>query len=263
MIAMYVDDEKILLENFKLTVKNIKEIECLYTFNRSEEALTWIESNHVDIAFLDIEMPIMNGIQLARGIKEIDENIKIVFVTAYEQYALQAFDVDAIGYLLKPYTGEEIYKQIVKAQYIKPVPKKKVKVFTMPDFRVEVDGKTINMGHTKQEELFALLIDRGEVGITRGDAIACLWAGRPSDSIYWTTTSRLKNILEEEGIADIIVTKGQTKCINKDMVECDMYKMLEGDADVISMYDGSYLRRFSWAEERNAQLDAIKRKFTI
>lgn len=59
--------------------------------------------------------------------------------------------------------------------------------------------------------MMALLIDRGETGITKTDAKGCLWSKYISDNIYWTTMSRLKTVLEEAGIADIIVANGQKK----------------------------------------------------
>lgn len=260
MKVIYVDDEKILLKNFRLTAGEISRIDSLETFQSGAAALAWAEKNPVDVAFLDIEMPVMNGIEIARRLKKIDENIRIIFVTAFEQYALQAFGVDAIGYLLKPYSRQDIEKEIEKAYYIRKRPKKNIQIQTMPDLLVTVDGKPLSLGHTKPEELLALLIDRGEMGITKKDAISCLWSGYSSDNIYWTTMSRLKTILEEAGISDIIVTKGKIKCINTDMVECDLYRMLVGDENVIAGYEGAYLRRFSWAEKRTAQLNEIKNR---
>lgn len=258
MKVIYVDDEKILLKNFCLTAKELPRIEALDTFNSGAEALAWAEKNPVDVAFLDIDLPVMNGIELARRLKKIDENIKIIFVTAFEQYALQAFGVDAIGYLLKPYSREDIQKQLDKAYYIRRRPKKNIQIKTMPDLLITVDGIPLRLGHTKQEELLAFLIDRGETGITKRDAIACLWSGYSSDNIYWTTMSRLKVILDEAGISEMIITKGQTKCINTDIVECDLYQMLEGDQAAAVKYEGKYLCRFPWAKERNSQLNEIK-----
>lgn len=262
MRVIYVDDEKILQENFRLTARGLSKIDTLETFGSGKEALAWVEKNPVDVAFLDIEMPVMNGIELAKQLKKIDGNIRIIFVTAFEQYALQAFGIDAIGYLLKPYLREDIEKELKKASYIRKIPAKEIQIYMMPDLQITVDGKPLRLGHTKEEELFALLIDRGDAGITKGEATACLWPSYLGDSIYRTTMSRLKAILDEAGIADIIITKGQTKYLNTEMVECDLYRMIEGDLDAIARYEGSYLRRFSWAEERNAQLSEIKRKYS-
>lgn len=260
MKIIYVDDEPMLLENFRLTVADISMVESLNTFGSSEDAITWAKDNPVDVAFLDVEMPVINGIELAKKLQEIDENIRIIFVTAFEQYALQAFGVGATGYLLKPYDESDIERELEKAARIIPVPKKKIVIHTMPDLWISIDGTPLSLRHTKQEELLALLIDRGEVGITSGDAINCLWGGMvSSNSKYRVTFSRLKDMLREAGIEHIVASEGNKKYIRTDQVDCDLYRMLAGETEAIARYSGEYLRRFSWAEERNGQLAEIKR----
>ena len=101
MRVICVDDEKPVLENFKSKVKDFSEIKNLELFQSAKAALKWVELNPVDVAFLDMEMPQMSGIELARELKKIDRNIRIIFVTAYDQYAMDAFRVDALGYLIK------------------------------------------------------------------------------------------------------------------------------------------------------------------
>ena len=261
MRVIYVDDEKIQGKNFRLSSEGITDIDTLQVFGSSLEAYEWAKENPVDVAFLDVEMPHMNGIELAKKLKEIDPTIRIVFVTAYEQYALEAIGVRAVGYLLKPYTRADIEKELKNAYYTtQKVPQEEIRIRTMPDLLLMVNGETVPLGHTKQEELFALLVDRGEAGITKGDALACLWEGKkPSDSTYWTCLFRLKNILEEAGISDLIKTRGNTKYLDTQRVKCDLYEMLEGKKKAIEQYSGAYLRRFSWAEERIPQLDKIKK----
>ena len=128
-------------------------------------------------------------------------------MTGHGKYALDAFAVHASGYLLKPYMRRDI-----------------------------------------EEELFALLVDRRKSGITKGDAMACLWEGKnPTDSTYWTCLFRLKRILEDAGIPDLLITNGNTKCLDTEQVDCGLYRMLEGDPEVIRNYTGNYLRRYSWA----------------
>lgn len=258
MRVIYVDDEVLQLQNFRLTAAELSRIESLETFSQSEAALEWAKNNPVDVAFLDIEMPVMNGIELAKHLKELDENIRIIFVSAFEQYALQAFGVDAIGYLLKPYGAWDIEKELKKAYYVKPIPKVEIQIYTMPDFTVMVGGKPLKLGQTKQEELLAFLVDHGETGITKEGVINSLWSEYSGDSVYWTTMSRLKSVLDEAGVAELILSNGQRKYINMEIVECDLYRMLEGDKTAIDRYNGEYLTRFVWAKERRKQLDKIK-----
>lgn len=263
MRIIYVDDEVIQLENFRLSSKNLKEIDSLECFSQSEEALQWAQEHPVDLVFLDIEMPIINGIELAIRLRQINANIKIIFVTAYEQYALEAFGVRAIGYLLKPYGREDIQNELEHAAGVSlEHTRKRVQIVTMPELLVTVDGKRLSLGHTRQEELLALLVDRGKRGITRRDALDCIWEGRSGgDSAYWACLSRLKCMLEEAGVPDLLLADGYIRYLNTDLVDCDLYRMLDGDREVIKNYQGEYLRRYSWAEERNAQLYRIKETY--
>lgn len=260
MNVIYIDDELMQIKNFCLTSEGMKHIDSLETFEKGQDALEWVKKHDVDAAFLDIEMPVMNGIELAKKLKEINRNIRIIFVTAYAQYALDAFGVDAVGYLLKPYTAEDIEKELTKAYYIRDIPHTEIQIKTMPNFQIWVEGKQLRLGRTKQVELLAYFIDRGEEGVSKIDAMKTLWMGYSTESVYWTTMSRLKTMLDEEGISDLIISKGQTKCINTGIVECDLYRMLNGDETAINDYSGKYLEEYVWAADRRKQLDDIKKK---
>ena len=262
MRVICVDDEQPVLDNFRMKVKDFPEIEDLELFLDGESALRWAENNPVDTAFLDMEMAQMSGIELAKRLRQMDPDIRIIFVTAFTQYALEAFGVDALGYILKPYTREEIKKELEKAARMRPRPKKKVEIQTIPNFSASVDGNPLYFGREKTEELFALLVDRAETGVTSGEAIACLWPGRPSDestqTLYRVTFHRLMKVLKEAEIDDMIESKGRRKYIRKEQVECDLYRILSGNMRDIQNYNGYYMKEYSWAETRNAQLNSIK-----
>ena len=100
MKVIYVDDEKPALVNFESAVKNIEEIKSVNVFSDGSKAIEYIKDNEVDIAFLDMELSVTHGIQLAKEIKKFNVNIHIVFVTAYTKYAFEAFGVDAVDYIL-------------------------------------------------------------------------------------------------------------------------------------------------------------------
>lgn len=212
----------------------------------------------MDVAFLDMELSMTHGIQLAKEIKELNTNIHIVFVTAYTKYAFEAFGVDAVDYILKPYFVDEISRVIAKVKRIKPIVQKKVRICTMPDFGVWIDGNMIHMGRTKVEELFALIVDRYETGITSTEAIAYLWPERINDnntqSLFRMTFKRMMSLLKEFDISDIIISRGKYKCIDVDKVECDLYEVLNGNEEYIIKYNGYYMQKYSWAEDRNGQL---------
>lgn len=258
MKVIYVDDEKPALVNFESAVKNIEEIKSVNVFSDGSKAIEYIKDNEVDIAFLDMELSVTHGIQLAKEIKKFNVNIHIVFVTAYMKYAFEAFGVDAVDYILKPYSVSELRQVIAKVKRIKPIVLKRVKIGTMPDFKLWVDGNLIHLGRTKAEELFALLVDKYETGITSSEAIGYLWPERINDnntqSLFRMTFKRMMTMLEGFDIADIIISKGKYKCIDANKVECDLYELLNGNEEYTRKYTGYYMQKYSWAEERNGEL---------
>lgn len=257
MNIMYVDDEKPALDNFRLTVANFTEVDHLQMFQNGQEALDYATNNDVDVAFLDMEMPGIHGLGLAKKLKENDANIRIVFVTAYSQYALDAWGVDATGYLLKPYTPGDIRKELAKCAY-RPLPSQKMVIKTMPNFSVTINGSPLKIPGVKPKEMLALLVDRGENGFTTGEGIACLWPERSKDastqSLLRMTYKRLLDSLEEVGMGHILVSEGNRRAIKVEEVDCDLYRILAGNPQAEKQYRGQYLQEYSWAEERNSEL---------
>lgn len=262
MRVICVDDEQPILDNFNHRVSGFTRIQSLQMFTDAKEALEWVKENPVDVAFLDIEMGGINGVDLARKFKEIDFDIRIFFVTAHEQYALDAFKVDALGYILKPYSRQDLLEAFEKASLMGSRKQKRVVIQTIPNFCVSVDGKNLHINRAKVEELFALLVDRAEVGVSARDAIDCLWPDRLIDdntmALYRVTFHRLMDCLKEVGIDHIIENEARKKYIHMKDVDCDMYHILAGDRDSIQNYSGEYLKEYSWAESRNAQINSIK-----
>lgn len=257
MNVLYVDDEKPAIDNFQLTTAEFSEIRSLHTFQRGEEAPDYARSHAVDVAFLDIEMPGLHGIALAKALKEQDENIRIVFVTAYSQYALDAWQVDASGYLLKPYTAEDIHRALAKCAH-RPLPSHPVVIQTIPTLSIAVNGVPLHISSGKAREMLALFVDQGERGFTAGEGISYLWPDRKNDpgtqSLLRMTFKRLSARLEEAGAGDILGTDGRRRFLKTDKVDCDLYRILAGDRQAARTYSGEYLREYEWAEARNAQL---------
>lgn len=257
MHIIYVDDELPAITNFRLTVENFPEIRELHTFQDGNEALAFARENLVDAAFLDMEMPEIHGLELARQLREHDPEIRVVFVTAFGQYALEAFQVDAVGYLLKPYTASDVRRKLAKCTY-RHLPTHRMVVQTMPNLSVTVDNQPLFIAGAKPREMLALLIDRGESGVTIGDVIACLWPERPADdgaqSLARMTWKRLSDALSNVGMSDLLWRAQNRRYIRTDAIDCDLYRILAGDRQAARRYNGAYLSEYDWAEERNAQL---------
>ena len=258
MRLIYVDDELPALDNFRLTVASFLDVKSLNVFQNGNDAIEHAKSNKVDVAFLDMEMPGIHGLELARALKAIDSSIKIIFVTAFSQYALDAFSVEAIGYVMKPYLRSEIRKELDKADKLRISSTKRVNINTIPGFSVTVDGEPLHIGREKALELFALLVDYGERGITAGEGVACLWPDRSNDagaqSLFRMTYKRLADALEKAGVGDILESRNTRRLIRTDLVSCDLYDILSGDEAAAKKYDGRFMQEYWWAEERNGQL---------
>lgn len=112
MKCIIVDDEPIARKGMQKLVTQVPELELLDTFNSAESAAIYLMGNSVDLVFLDIQMPGINGIEFA---KSIPKNTLIIFTTAYSEYALDSYEVEAIDYLVKPIDPERFRKAVDKA----------------------------------------------------------------------------------------------------------------------------------------------------
>jgi two-component system LytT family response regulator len=99
MKALIIDDERLARKELANMLQQFPEVEILGECANAEEALESIRNLHPDLIFLDIQMPGMNGFEM---LQELDEVPKVVFVTAFDEFAIKAFEVNALDYLLKP-----------------------------------------------------------------------------------------------------------------------------------------------------------------
>lgn len=112
--TIIVDDEQPARQRIRRLLDNYSDINIAAEASNGEEALTLIQQLQPDLVFLDISMPVMNGVELARTLSQDFPTLKIIFTTAYDQYALEAFDVNATDYLLKPIRQERLNKALSK-----------------------------------------------------------------------------------------------------------------------------------------------------
>jgi two-component system LytT family response regulator len=112
MNCIIVDDEPLAREAIELLTKDISSLNLTGTFNNAASAAQFMDQNVVDLIFLDIQMPGINGIEFA---KMISKRTLIIFTTAYSEYALDSYEVDAIDYLIKPVDPERFKKAVTKA----------------------------------------------------------------------------------------------------------------------------------------------------
>jgi len=117
LTCIAVDDEPLALELMETYISQVPGLELMETFSDAISAWGFIQKNAVDLAFLDIQMPDITGIQLARSLNK--HQPLIVFTTAYSKYAVDGFNVNAIDYLLKPFDFNRFLEAVNKVKEYK------------------------------------------------------------------------------------------------------------------------------------------------
>ncbi|MDG0973563.1 MAG: response regulator [Crocinitomicaceae bacterium] len=114
MKVIIVDDERLARNELRSLISEFPEIEIIDEATNAQEALTKISEQQPDVVFMDIHMPHTNGIEALKQLKELDEIPKVVFVTAYDEHAIEAFRLNALDYLLKPVDPTRLNETISK-----------------------------------------------------------------------------------------------------------------------------------------------------
>ena len=256
MRIIAVDDEKIALEALSGAIKAIVAEDEVVSFRYPEDALEYAKENLCDIAFLDVEMVGMSGVELAEELKKHNSEINIVFCTGYDSYRGAAFEMHASGYLMKPITPEKIKHELENLR--RPIyEKKKLKVQAFGNFEVYSDGKPLAFKYRKSKELFAYLVDRVGAMCTVGEIIGILFEDEGGREDYFQKLRRdLLSTLEEAGCADAIVHQRGMLGVVVTEIQCDYYDYLNKKKDLATSYFGEYMSQYSFAEYTNAQLNA-------
>ena len=270
--AIIVDDEKASVDILNQLLKEITGINVVGCFESSLDAKNYVDSNCVDIAFLDIDMPVMNGFELANHIifgSGNNNKCAIVFVTAFNIYAVDAFELNALDYLLKPVSKARLNMTIKK------IPKKldcipfqpEIKVKCFDRFRIMVGDTEVKFRTNKAQELIAFLIHRQGKSISRSEIIDNLWGDFDGDKAiinFNTTLCYVKKALLQLNIdLPIIYERGSYRLGLKN-IDCDYFKFMAFDLSkeitnenigyyeqIAALYVGDYLMAndYSWAEK--------------
>lgn len=151
-----------------------------------------------------------------------------------------------------------LYNLDAKAAASPAVQQRRVRIRTFGYFDVFVEDKPIAFRNEKSKELFALLTDRRGGFVSSEEAIGFLWEEETANSVtlarYRKVALRLKNILEEYGIADIVESVNGKRRLVTDKVQCDLYDYLSGREEYSQLFKGSYLTNYSWGENTLAEL---------
>lgn len=161
--ALLIDDERHCIETLKYELqKNCPHVEIVGTASSGSEGLDMIKSTNPDLVFLDIEMPGMSGFEMLRSLGSPE--CAVIFVTAYDQYALQAFRYAAADYLLKPVIGDQLAEAVGRVSN---------KNTTSTDSRLQLEALLYNLKEGMKSPRIALPSGRGMDFVETADIMYC------------------------------------------------------------------------------------------
>ena len=264
MRVLCVDDALPIMEDTVAMCKKLPQVTEVTGFFRPQEAVQWLQTHPVDLALLDIDMPEISGLVLAEQVKRKCPDAAVVFLTAFSQYAVQAFKLRATGYLLKPVSLEELKEEVAYVNSRKPEHLSgHIVVQTFGNFEIFVDGKTLVFHRQKAKELLAYLVDRNGRGVNRPGIYAALWEEglyNYSKQKYLDVIIRsLRETLREAGIEEILEINGGFLRVRTELLDCDLYRFLKNDPEAVNAYRGEYMEEYHWAVFNTASLSGWKK----
>lgn len=277
MRVIIIDDEKWAIEVLVRQLNKLTNINIVKTYTNPLEAYQELPKLNVDVVFLDIEMGEVDGLEFAAKLLSLPTHVDIIFVTAYNQYALDAFEVNAIDYLIKPVTIARLKKTYDKLriygradpQVLHDKKQRSLYINVMGGFQLlDQDGRVVKWRTKKVKELFIYLWQHKGVLVHKTKIIDNLWADIPIDkslTLLHTSIYQLRKTLKTLGLKNPILYLNDhykfdcliesdidqltkifvNKAVSEEMIE-----------EVLSLYKGDYLEEenFEWAIGKQQQI---------
>lgn len=285
MRIVLVDDEYLSLKRLKtlLEESHVPGIEIVGEYTDSLKVIEEIQNLQPSVVFLDIVMPDMDGLALGEKIQELLPDVEIVFTTGFDQYALDAFNLHAVDYLLKPIQITRLEKTLDRLEQINNKHKKRVVNSTIISLFgglqvISPDGHTqiLKWRTSKAKELFAYLLNHRDEIIYRDTILELFWPesdrDKASKQLYtavYTIRQTLKNYgLDGVQISSPLLNSGYKLLLEQTIVDVEQWlsslkslptleqENVEEHEQVFQMYTGDYLEDcdYLWAESERERL---------
>ena len=254
MRILCVDDEELMLQMLEMAIREAKPDADIHAFEKQSQLLEDAKANGCDIAFLDIHMRGMNGVELAKALKEVNPKMNIIFVTGFSEYAGDAMKLHASGYIMKPVTKEKIETELADLRFpLVPKTNALLKVRCFGNFDVFLpDGSPLKFERSRAKEIFAYLVHRCGSGCSTKEIAAALFEDEPYDknqqSYLQTLISAMNKSLKKAGVDKVINKSYNSLSVNVDLLDCDYYRFKELDAGAVNAYECEYMNQYYWAD---------------
>lgn len=264
MKVIVVDDEKSMHIIMKRMLKKINSITLVGCFLDTRSAYTYISDHDVDLIFIDISMPMESGIEFAKRLREEGRETKIVFLTSHKEYALPAFDVYALDYMLKPVNQERLQQTIGRAvidiesqkDMVKQAAQKKKLIYNClgsMELRTS-QNEIIKWKSSKSAELFAYLIMQRGKRVSKARMIEDVFEHmslKNADTYLNTTIYQLRKLLDQYGLPQVIHSANQYYVLDHTKFDVDVF-MFEDQYNLLDFSDAIQVNR-AVEQERSYQ----------
>jgi len=259
---LLVDDEEPELRNLSYATKRASADSEIVCMKDPCKALTFFKENPADVVMVDVRMPTMSGIEFAQEIRKIKEQTNIIFVTAYSEYAMDAFEQHASGYLLKPVRVAAVEKELANLRY--PIVQEEktqplMKTVCFGEFRVYVNEEKIHFKRAYEKEILAYLVANHGKGVNTDDILNALWQNpeeREKRRDYLRVLySGLRKTLESCGCRDVLIKRTNYFAVNPAKMDCDYFRLLAGDKTTAESFDGTFMESYAWADDVRQQAE--------
>ena len=254
MRIIAADDERLALEILTEAIHEAMGDVEVASFLKAREILPYVEEHGCDIAFLDIRMRGVSGIEIALKIKAAAPKANIIFVTGFGEYASDAMKLHASGYIEKPVTAEKIKKEVEDLRY--PMEERTsflLKIVCFGNFDVyTADGMPVHFERSKAKECLAYLVCHCGTSSSIREIASVLFEDEPysrkqANYMQKIISSMLRS-LREAHAEEIIQKDFNTIAIDCKRIDCDYYRFRDGDAAARNLYQGSFMAQYPWAE---------------
>jgi two-component system LytT family response regulator len=278
--AVIVDDERPAAEELALLLEYSGKFKIDGVFTDPNEAIFFLKTRPADIAFIDIEMPEMDGFELAGRIKDLSAGVAVIFVSGRSEHAVEAFRLGGLNYVIKPVQPEclqSAFEKIPQVTLSERTGGSVVKAACFGKFAVTVNGVELNFGYAKAEELFAFLVHSGGKSIERICAVHSVFSdfeGARGRILLGVTLYYLQRTFADKG-AHLKIEYGSGSFRIAMKTECDAVNFtnrigalkplskstIKKYEKVLALYTNDYFERndYGWALKKRMDL---KQKYT-
>ncbi|MBU5477252.1 response regulator [Eubacterium sp. MSJ-21] len=251
MKILAADDEELGYRQLVTAIQEAAPDAEIKAFQEPDALLHFAKEHPCDVAFLDVEMGHLSGVEVARQLKQWYPKVNIIFVTGYSQYMEDAIRLRTSGYVGKPVTKEKIQEELENLRHpVEEIKRDVLVVRCFGTFDVFMNGKSLNFERSKTKEMLAYLIDRRGSAVTSGELRAVLWEDAETDEKTGVYLQKLKrdliNTLKSVGMESVFVTGWNKYAIDPSRISCDYYDYLDGRPEGVRAYNGEYMAQYDW-----------------